>query len=1052
LTQAAYTQEVTPDAQGSTNVRGNFLSLVERPDEELLIFELKIGDILLSEAIVTYEDLESDQYYIPVVDFFDAMEFAITTDPDQGTAEGWSLNENTKFSLSLNDGTVSLSGSKRPIKSNQIENHADGIYVSLEALEEWFPLTVDVDFSNLAIVVNSLQALPVENRLAREVARGSIRPGSNDQDSAKRAAPLKKPPAPHFTLPFIDTSVQTTYTNNDAVNRSLGLQFSTTGRSVVFNQDAFYTINESTDDNESPDVRLTLSRSAFEGDELFGGLQEYALGDVISREIPLLADSNAGRGLSFSNISPFKTFLGASDDITLRGELAVGYQVDLKRNGELLAFIEEPDENGEYVFEDLDVFPGLNVFELVFYGPQGQEDVQERRIFVPQNPVEKGGVEYRVHAIQDNTNLFTNRDDNNEDTGELRVTGEATYGLSKLSSLRVGAATYSLDGERQYYGLGGLSTSWKGVRLDLNQAFSDEGTGSSIRLLSGFKGLRWQVMHEFFNDFISEDNENTSLAGELEHRSEFRVTGILPFLRLKSIPITLEAIRLQNTDGDEQYEWSVRATRNIKKIRITGELEQIIPPVQDRQTDLNLQLSSRFNDFTLRGTARYAIEPDAQLEAVSLTSDIAIDPLTKLRLGIARSGADDPLHTVTAGLSRDFKTFLAGFNATYDDDNDATFLLNASFGFAYNQLRGEPYFSSKPLANSSGVFANAYYDINADSIRDDEEQYIDDVGFVLPGNKKEFRTRGGTGAFIPELRSFERSSVEVLSDTFPNPFMRSNPPRIDYLLRPSQTHIEDYPVTLTGEVDGSISIFRRGSEIAASSIQLDVKRPDGDVVASGKSEFDGFFFIEGVPMGAHQIIPNTDQLNELGYCPVESQSVILAEEEPFYSVADNFILYPDPQLVDKNRWIVLADQLLPHIVEEQKNKIYDLNEGDDVVDNENDIFEELELVETPKQLDEIPETPEDNLEDVDPLLDTKQATIEAPKDVLRERYTLPSEEGTDLYRIISGPYNELESLQTCTLLKDSGYECLEITQLECTDFPKLDQVIAPQEPPSFIDN
>lgn len=1029
---AAHAQEVTPDTFTSQVSTEDFsvstlMNRVERPDEELLIFELKIGKILISDAIIAYEDFDTANYHVPLSDFFDAVEFPITVNNDAGTAKGWAVREDNSFALSLPDGTVSLNGKTKALTKDQVEKHDDGIYVSLKALEQWFPITVDVDFNNLALVISSLETLPIENKFERDKARGDIRTKGT---VARSENLLTKPDAPRFTLPFFDTSLQSSFTNQDDALNSLSARYSVTARSIILGQDAEYTLNDQTGDGDSPDLRLTLGRKAFEGDTLFAGLTEYQLGDVTTVNLPLIAGSNAGRGLFFTNISPFQNGLGGSNTITLRGELAVGYQVDIKRNGELLAFIDEPDENGEYLFDDLFVLSGLNVFELVFYGPQGQETVEERRVFVPDNPVTEGAFEYRVNAIQDNTNLFTDRDNENDDTGEARFTAEASYGLSKLSAVRAGLATYSLDGERQEFASLGLNTSWRGLRFDATQAFSSEGTGSSLRVESAFKGLRWQAMHQYYNDFVSEENESSGLSGDLEHETDFRVSGILPFLFLKNTPLTLEASRLSNVSGDEQYEWSLRATKNIDRIRLTGEIDQVIPALSETRTDLNLQVSSRFNDFTLRGTAQYSLEPEMALESINLTSDITLDDITKLRLGLSRSGSEDPLHGVTVGINRDLGFAQVGFNTTYDDDSNFTALLSASFGFAYNSLRGEPYFSSKSLANSSGLFARTYRDLDADNIIDDDEEFISDVSFTLTGNKRDFKTKDDGLVFIPELRSFDRSTVDIQENTFPNPFMKSRPTSVDFQMRPSQTHVRNYPVILTGEVDGEIFILKRGTKGAASSIILDVLRDDESLVTAGKSEFDGFILIQDIPTGNYVVAPNKEQIDELGYCPVAAQPIRLSEDEPFYSLEHQFILHPHPELIERNRWLILDQDIpVPEAVA-LRDIAYEFPEEE----------KEEEAVITE------PTIRNEHSDVLDALLQEKKA----PK--IQPQYLLPNKDDPTLFSVVSGPYEDLGAIQICDLLKENEYMCEEIVVLPCEALESLDINRSIAADPAVVDS
>ncbi len=967
---------------------------VERSDEEFLIFELKLNDILLEEALIAFHNFDTGDFHVPLSDFVNAFEMPIIVNHEAGTAQGWISGQHDSFALSLPQGTVQIRDRTIDLEEGFVENHEDGIYVSLKALEDWFPLAFHVDFSNLVMRVSTLQTLPVESRLERDRRRDSI---GGKNFNATRYNRLEKPEAPNFTLPFIDTSFQSNYTNDKTASKSFNTQYSATARNIIFGQDALYTINDQINDDQTPDIRMTLGRKAFRGDTLFAGLSEYALGDISTYTMPLIANSNAGRGLFFTNISQFKDSLGGSDTTTLRGPLPLGYQVDIKRGGELIDFVEAPDENGEYVFRDLFVLQGLNVFELVFYGPQGQVIVEEKRIFVSDEPIKKGEFEYRIHAIEDSTNLFTNRESNDEDISKLRVTAEASYGLNDRTSIRAGMATYSMDGERKDYGLLGLGTSLGGLWLDINQAFDDEGTASSLRLESVFQGIRWQAQHQYYDNFISERNNNSSLTGDLEHDTDLRISGMLPVLFLKNMPLTLQANRQENTQGDEQYEWSLRATKNINRLRLSTELEQTIPPVRDTETDLNFQISSRFDDFSIRGIARYEIEPDSGLDSIDLTSDIKLYDRTKLRAGFSRSGREDPSHTVTLGINQDIGVAQIGLDASYDDEGNATVLFGASFGFAYNQAHKKPYFSSKNLSNSSAVIAKTYQDLDANQEQNGADPDIEDVSLILPGNPKRFVTDENGLAFIPGIRSYDRSTVEILSQTFPNPFMKTDPVKVDYMMRPSQVHIQQYPIVLTGEVDGNIFIFEGGELVPAASIVFDVIREDGSVVVSGQSEYDGFLLIQDVPIGTYSVRPNATQLEELGYCPTKAMPIALSEEEPFYTVPQDFMIYPDPEIIDENRWLVLAKGLSREEALAYRDTAYAFDKAEDM-----------------------------------------QVLDDDPRPRIMPRFLYARNDNTDLYDVLSGPYQDLAAIRSCPYLQEKGYSCIDNIQLNCQSIKALD--------------
>ncbi len=62
----------------------------------------------------------------------------------------------------------------------------------------------------------------------------------------------------------------------------------------------------------------------------------------------------------------------------MRGILPTGYEVELYRNDILVGSVRTA-VNDQYEFLEVPVDYGVNVFRLVFYGPQGQRREEVRR-------------------------------------------------------------------------------------------------------------------------------------------------------------------------------------------------------------------------------------------------------------------------------------------------------------------------------------------------------------------------------------------------------------------------------------------------------------------------------------------------------------------------------------------------------------------------------------------------------------------------------------------------------------------------------------------------
>jgi hypothetical protein len=894
------------------------MDIVSRPDEDILIFNLKLGRTVLSDAMLTYEDLDTGRYYVPLTDMMQALEFPIDVDDRKGTAEGWFINENRTFNLSLSQGTIKIKDKETPLKAENIELHEDGIYVSLDFLESWFPITVDIDYSNLAIVIKSLEPLPVEIRKARDQGRDVL-----GRYGDKALLPTYSQDPPIATIPFADISLQSNFEDSKGKAANLDLAYTALFSSSLLYQDVEASVNGSLDNSNVPDVRLKIGRKDPESN-LLGPLNasEYSIGDVTSKRIPIISGSQAGRGLLVTNKPIGYSLDGLSNTITLRGELPTGYQVDLNRNGELLGFVDEPNEDREYVFEEITVFAGLNIFELVFYGPQGQVETKEERVFIDDSPLEKGQVSYEAYLTEDGKNLFTSRSNSDDDTGKVRTSLLTEYGVTDNVSAYSALTSYSMDGKRHDYALLGSGFSFKGIRFNLAQAFSSvSGTASSARAQGIFKDYRWQLQHQYYRDFISEETESSGLSGQLEHETNLRIAGLLPIV--KNIPFSLNLDRFSDDAGDSIYNWQFRFTNSFSKLRLTSEIDQTLESDQARETNYSLQINSRLGrKVNLRGDARFSIEPESALDSITLTADYNIDDIQNLRVGISRSGSSQPVHTLSLGYSRDLGFADVGTSVTYNDDNEITALLNASFGFAYDKVGGRQ-IASRSYANTAGLGGRVFVDNNANGLFDDTDDPVEGASFEGIAVARQHATNENGYVFIPGLEPYTRVPLRVNTSTLPDPFMLPTVEDSDYVLRPGQILRRDFPVQLFGEVDGDIFLFKKGNKKGASSIIVDILNDDDEILVSGRTEFDGFLLIQRVPIGTYKLRANPKQIRDLGFCPLEEQTITLTQEEPFATI-DEITLYPVYDSDADQVWVKLINNLPRAEAEEEWERLEDL--------------------------------------------------------------------------------------------------------------------------------
>ena len=157
---------------GQTNYQiddQSFLNVVERPDEEFLILQMRLGRHILSEGIIGY--IHRGGILLSLEEVAMALEFAISVDLSAGQASGWFLSDSRLFALDISRQEVIIDGQKHSFEPELVELHRDGIYVDASLFRQWFPIDLKYDLPRLFIEVSSREKLPIELRLEREKAR-----------------------------------------------------------------------------------------------------------------------------------------------------------------------------------------------------------------------------------------------------------------------------------------------------------------------------------------------------------------------------------------------------------------------------------------------------------------------------------------------------------------------------------------------------------------------------------------------------------------------------------------------------------------------------------------------------------------------------------------------------------------------------------------------------------------------------------------------------------------------------------------------------------------
>ncbi len=867
-----------------------------------LILQLRWKRFILLDATVGY--LSSNGVLLPLSEVAEALDFSITVYPQEGKAEGWFLRENRRFFLDVSRNEVVVEGKKKRFRANLVEVKPEDIYVHTSLLSEWWPLDFKLELKSSVVKVFTREPLPLEERLLREQdykglqGRGSF---------AQVKYPRLDTPYEFFSLPFIDLSMSFDYSRDEGgegdaqENRDASYNAYITSDLLWMNMNMFVAGN----DVQNPaSARFNLGRKDPEGELIWPlNLYEFSLGDVYTPQLPLIASSKVGRGIVLSRF-PLRQPT-EFDRTTLRGDLPQGWEVELYRNQSLLEF-QRSRPDGQYEFPNLPLLFGLNLFRLVFHGPQGQRREEIERFYVGTDLIPPGQFNYRIAFNQENVDTIKIGDDSGfasaeeEDIRERKFL-EMEMGISQNLALALNWARFPLGSiDRSFAGLG-VRTSLLGASLRID-AVQDITSGEDLAretdpnylmeredgeeprrrayqssLLTELLGVSLSLEHARYYEFTSE--RVTASSDPLLSKSKMRVDTTIPLWVLPSLSFSLSV---------EDQEWESQAFRTTINNRlamyiagisfsnsVTHTLTGVGHEITNETGSGSFLFSFRIDRLSVRSNTSYNTQPDSGASSSSLTFDYIQMDGDSLRFVVNHSFiGDPPVTSMTGSFSTKFRALSLGGNLTYSTAKFISAGLSLSFGFGVEPREGS--IAMRPgMAGNGAASARVFLDNNQNHVFDEGDEPLEGVKFKQHGDEES--DEEGI-VFLTGLRTHLPINLAIETASLEDPFWKPLKTGVEIIPRPGHTVEVDFPVVITGEIDGTVFLLRGEEEKGVSNAQVQLIDSEGKVVKEVKSEFDGFYLLDSIPPGRYRIRIAPEQIERLSLVPPSDESIEIKKD------------------------------------------------------------------------------------------------------------------------------------------------------------------------------
>jgi len=831
----------------------------ELSPDEMLLFAMMLDGQTITDGLTAYGDM--DDPLLPVGELARLLDLDLTVMPSEGRIEGTLGEERRALLVDFGSGTARVGGQALPVPLDDTGFTPTDIYIRASVLAGLLPIDFAMDTEALTIALRPREPLPIQSRTARLHRLQTLGRGNEAGETPLDIAT----PYRLATPPAVDVILETaTDSRREAdISRRYDVRFA--GDLLYTNVQGY--LGSDNEGNPST-ARLLLERRSAEG-ALPLGATRISAGDVFTPTLAMGPRSVAGRGVSFST-TPLSQ-AGLLNTIDLRGELPIGYDVELYVNDVLRAGQRTPVE-GRYEFLDVPLVRGVNVIRIVTYGPRGERSETVRVVNAGGGLLPRGQTTIDV-GLAEQEPLFRFHDQPVQDNGigafgEPRLVVSIAHGLSETLTLVGGASLYSsrADDERQLLTTGLRASLW-GFAVQFDAAADQKG---GVGLAAGANGTFLHtpvyLRHaEYRGGFIDETGITTNLGRPLARKTMLTATSNLTLSGLR-LPLSLSLMRDGFIDGGTSWTGTLRTSTSVMRTLMSAGLDYArdTRPTQPGRERLTGTFDlSRLIDYKwqLRGSLAYDLLPGAQLRALSATVDRSIGDRLAMRLGYGQSFGESHYSTVQGGavLRMPFGEFALTGNYS-PTRGDWRVGLRIAFGSLFDPGRGRYAITPPGPASTASAAFLAFVDEDGDGRYGPGDEPVPSVAIV--GGRQQAVTDADGRTLVTGLATSPTGRLQVDTSNVDRLYLATPPGTIEFAPRPGQVLNIPYPMTAAGEIWARVFLRRDNSEVGISSVRVRLVR-DGLPPLVATTEYDGSVVLSDVPLGDYRLELDPDQARSL---------------------------------------------------------------------------------------------------------------------------------------------------------------------------------------------
>lgn len=865
---------------------------VTRPDDQLLIVSVTLGPTTIHDGMEAYWD--DGRLYVPLLELCEALSIPITGSVDEGSAEGWLRDESWRFVLDSNRRLLSLNGRERDIDWSLLERHETDFYLPIDWLRSWFDLRFEVRLNDSRIHFPLGQGLALEQKLEREQRWSQL---ARQQPQLLLDVPTWQPDSAWLSWPAIDTSLtlgasgggtrvveQVGTETSSRPETSAGFNLLAAGDFLRSSALLSFNLQDSPGLGAATDTRLRLQRPTASADDV-----GWLAGDTTSPLLPLLSSQVDGVGLRVGHVDDAHAV--DFSRTTLRGEALDGWDVELYRNNELLAFA-TADSSNQYQFDDVPLQPGLNLFRIVLYGPQGQRRERLERLVVGNEMLARGEQRWQAFALLRERRLFpgplnARPEEPTQDLADSLMAGVGyRRALTSRWGLSLDALSAGLDaGGRHHYLAARTQTSLDAWLLegqwlkDLTGGWAGRVSAQTLGAVNN-AGIDYERFDAFSSIEINSFAAEELLTGRLRARWNNRSIARMP------ITAEFEQRRSRRPDSDDAHDsytgrlrlsqrwdaWTAAASWEVGR-------EAGLPDT----VDSGVLFSYRHPQFDLTSQWTYRLAPETSIRSAYAAATWAINDRLRLRANLNHSFDLLTSDRVSLGLIWSAARWIASINASYS--SDGRYQISANLFTSLQRIDDGWHADSRSGTASASVLAHVFLDRNGNGRFDPGDKPLPKVRFWAGFGGRAPETDDAGQAVLTQLPANQSTLVRLREDSLENPYWVPVHVAQQVNARAGQTVTLPFPVMISSEIDGTVYLEDKNGRNPAANVALQLLDRSGAIVREVRTAFDGFYLFDLLIPGDYTLRVAPEQVSRLSLqSPKPKPASLGADGESFVTI------------------------------------------------------------------------------------------------------------------------------------------------------------------------